>query len=157
MKRRLIPLTIIASVAVLLTTTLAPAWTRDVGLDVWNFPLDEADLREARARQRELVAIQCEKDLRRSTAEQIRAQLIDNQISLLVAAELLNDLYADQPLFVASLCYNYNYDGLTDQVRLAQMAIAAIDSDLMDEPSRRADVIHRLEAELMEMKEYKGN
>ena len=129
---------------------IAPEWSRRAGLDVWNLPFANAQLRAA-AEEREAVFADAERAARRrEAANQTGAKLAAGGIPLTVAADEVAEIFRDDPS--RSLVLEGIYPGApTERHRFARHAIDRAQRFLANDPDRCATVLARLEAEYREM------
>ncbi len=138
--------TLSVMVSVLATVhTLAPDWSRKLGLDVWNFTALLDQKRQSDAEQARLEAA-CEQTARRIEAcGHIVTRLIEGRTTLRQAAEELQPLLATAPGFETNMLLHYQVP--TMRHGAARYAIQRAAQILHFEPTRKAEVLQRLEAE----------
>jgi hypothetical protein len=125
---------------------LAPEWVRGAGLDVWNLPSAEADLRTA-VEERNAVNSAEERRARcREAANQIAAQLAAGAIPLPAAADQIAEMFRGDngPNVAIRAAYP---TAPTDRHRFARHAIDRVKRVLSDEPDRCAAAVAVLECE----------
>ena len=135
---------LVLSVAV--ASAVAPCWTRDAGLDVWNVAALTEECDHERARGQQLTD---ERNLLRSqmeASEGVAARLAEGNLSLADAVRELDEINRDRPGFDESLDYRF-HDLPTRGAKLARCAMARAVARLEGEPSHQAEVQRRLEAE----------
>jgi hypothetical protein len=133
-------------VSVLATVhTLAPDWSRKLGLDVWNFTALLEQKRRSDAEQARLEAA-CEQTARRIEAcGHIVTRLVEGRTTLSQAAEELQPLLATVPGFETNVLLHYQAP--TMRHGAARYAIHRAAQILHLDPTRKAEVLRRLEAE----------
>jgi hypothetical protein len=124
-----------------------PTWARSLGLDVWNAPALQKELRASEGKDRELSE-QSEVVLRRIAAKDtIVADLIAGRTTLARATERFAVLNAGQPEYMEAI--RATFPGETDQEKCARNVIAFA---RMRVPAEQRDALEsRLEAQLHEM------
>jgi hypothetical protein len=129
---------------------IAPDWSRDAGLDVWNLPeLNRAG--RAAAEEQAALDANAERARRRvEAADHVALRLLDGALALPAAANELAVLFREERGTRVAL--ELSHSGVTDLRRLfARHAIDRVARLLADDPSRRADVLARLEGEYRAM------
>ena len=149
----------VALAAVLATSRAATGWVRGVGLDVWNWDAQVAELRAEQLLEGELLAEQAEQASRTAVIDDITARLVDGRLTLAEATGELERVTANHPDLVLGLRCAANHPDLvlglrcafpgatTDRDAHARWAIDRARCALRDDPSRPADATARLEAE----------
>ena len=137
---------IVALAAVLATSRAATGWVRGVGLDVWNWDAQVAELRAEQLLEGELLAEQAEQASRTAVIDDITARLVDGRLTLAEATGELERVTANHPDLVLGLRCAFP-GATTDRDAHARWAIDRARCALRDDPSRPADATARLEAE----------
>jgi hypothetical protein len=131
--------------ALALTSAVAPAWARELGLDVWNYP----ELREnLRVTEQQLHRGEADLALlHRQIAygDRVARRLADGSLSLRDAVEELEPVCRERVGF-ESVC-QYQYRATTFRQGVARYALRRVAVLLAHDPARRAAVTERLEAE----------
>ena len=126
--------------------TIAPDWSRRLGLDVWNASAAEADARSA---DEYATALRVSGDI---AAQQIEASdrvghaLATGQMSLTAAVEVLTQINATRDGFQDSL-RRIHADAESDRERVARYALGKVWWLLVEEPSRQATAVQKLKGE----------
>jgi hypothetical protein len=142
---RLAVLTATAVVAALLTATAAPGWTRAAGLDVWNLPALEREMKAGVAESRRLDEELGCTFRRQGVKEVLVADLVAGRATLAEVAAAFTDLDRSQPWFPDAL--RVDHPGESDRELVARCVLGYAQSRVTD-PASRAEVRRRLEGEL---------
>lgn len=149
------PGTTSATVLIGLTVTfvvahaVAPEWSRQAGLDVWNMPAVQADYRSAVEHEREITSGGDSAASRRRAANQVAAQLLVGSITLERATDEACALFADDPGATGTLLITY-YHVPTERLRFAKHMVERT-SRLFETDEQSATVLNRLESEYCAM------
>lgn len=126
-----------------------PDWAEEIGADDW---FGSASRQELRANQRELARTRASQ-LRVGKRLELKQIIIDDVISgrldLRAAAEQFRALNEIEPEIMTAT--RANFAGANDDEICARQVMGFARSKLMDDPSRRQDVIERLDAELRDL------
>lgn len=124
-----------------------PAWAQSVGLDVWNVPALQAEMRASADASDRLDEKDHEVQQRMAVKESLVAELIAGRTTLAEVTARFTDMNATRPDYVASI--RATFSGTTD---LEKSARNVIDYALARVPvAERAAFAARLEAELQQM------
>ena len=135
------------SAALVLAQAVAPEWSHRAGLDVWNAGAIEADLRAAEGRGDELAIEQEQLRWQIEASELIVSQLIAGEASLADVADEVTQINRSRPGF--NLALRLNYPGAASDRELgARHTLDRVQRRLASDPTHRAEVMARLEAEL---------
>jgi hypothetical protein len=145
---RLAVLTTTAAVAALLTATAAPGWTRAAGLDVWNLPALEREMKAGVAESRRLDEELEHSARRQGVKEALVANLIAGRTTLAEVVADFAELDRCQPWFPEAL--RVGHPGRSDREVTARAVVEYALSRVAD-PAKRAEVRRRLEAELQSL------
>lgn len=128
---------------------VAPEWSRRTGLDVWNLPALDEQLRRATEERDEVLAFEEQSIKRREAAHQITKKLIDG-LPLAVGADELMEVYQnDQGIMITLETLHPHVP--TVRHRFAHFAIDRVKVKLNDDPKQSQVVIARLEAEYKQL------
>jgi hypothetical protein len=133
------------ALALVLTYAVAPAWSRSVGLDVWNYPDARDQLRAANERKAEVTADHEELCRQIDLARHVAGRLADGSLTLREAVGELEGLLAERPGFRTACEVGYAAPSFRHGV--ARYAINHVETLLAGDPTRRAAASARLEAE----------
>jgi hypothetical protein len=124
-----------------------PTWARSLGLDVWNAPALEAELRAGEDMGRRLS--EQDEGVRRRIVvkDAIVGELIAGRVTLARATERFAALNAGQPEYMEAI--RASFPGETDHEKCARNVIAF--ARMRVPPDQRDAVEARLEAQLHEM------
>jgi hypothetical protein len=125
---------------------IAPEWSRSAGLDVWNLPSANAQLRTAAEQEQEVLAFGERCARRREAATQIAARLASGAITLAVATDEIMEVFHEAPEVALVLETSYRTVP-TERQRFALHAIDRVKRHLANEPDRCAVVVANLEKE----------
>jgi hypothetical protein len=135
---------LLASVGVLIAH---PTWAQSLGVDVWNVPALNQEIRGYADNSREIDE-ECEVILHRiAVKESIAADLIAHRITLAEATERFTILNESRPDYM--LAIRSAHPGKTDQEKMARNVISFAQTQAV--PADRPALTQRLEAELQQM------
>lgn len=134
------------SAALLTAHAVAPEWSRDAGLDVWNAPRLEAEHRESKDRRAELEVVHEQLRQRVAIADSLCARLIGGRVRLADAADEVVRLNRDRDGFYCVLRLEHPF-ATTERELAARYLLAKVTDRLADDPSLRTEATRRLEAE----------
>ncbi len=123
---------------------IAPRWTKQVGLDLWNLA---AVCEERRATDEETIEVQAKQERmfhQIALTDNVALRVIDGSLTLAAAVDELEPLFRDQPCFAIAF---ESYQPPTYRHGIAQYIIRKVRHQLEDDPSRCDPVCARLEAE----------
>src|SRR5262249_34210707 len=133
------------ALALALTYTVAPAWTREVGLDVWNYRDAQERLQLAEQRGVEINAAQ-DKLLREfEFCDNVAAQVAEGALTLREAVDEVEEVCRHRPGF--HTVWEDSYGAPTFRHGVARYLMSRVDLLLREEPARRAGRMTRLETE----------
>jgi hypothetical protein len=127
-----------------------PEWARQAGLDVWNLGEAQERLRETNeesARLRDEV-----EQLRESieAAEHLTTRLINGEVTLAHATDLIEPLMLERPGFKSSA--SISHPAPTFRLMVARYLVDHVRRSLQSDPSRLAGLEVQLRAEFESMK-----
>ena len=133
------------AVALGLAHAVAPKWSEQVGLDVWNYSAAQNRVRDAES-QSDSIRVGRDKLLREiEMADHLASQMIDGKLTLAAAVDELEPTLRNRPGFdVVRECH---YKTPTFRHAVARYALTHIGIVLQSDPDRLAAVTPRLEAE----------
>jgi len=125
-----------------------PSWAKSAGVDVWNLPTLEQELREGNKTSRELTIVDSEIQQRIVVKEMKIGELIAGRLSLAEVTDEFLAMNRDQPGYMVSI--RVQYTGRTDREKVARNVIHYVHSRVDDDVEESALLSH-LDAELDEM------
>jgi hypothetical protein len=128
-----------------LTSAVAPAWSRSVGLDVWNYPDARDQLRAAEEQRAETLASQEELFRQIELGDCVARRLADESLTLREAVAELEEPFGRREGF--DVVWRDGYGAPTFRHGVARYAIGRVEVLLAGDPPRRAAARARLEAE----------
>jgi hypothetical protein len=128
---------------------VAPRWSRDVGLDVWNFPAAQEQLQRASEEEAEVLARGEQSARRHAAAAEVVLRLADG-LPLAEATDELMELLGDDTGTLSMLSVAHR-DAPTLRHAFALHAIERFRRAFEDDPARRDAVLPRLEAEYRQL------
>jgi hypothetical protein len=130
--------------------TVAPGWAKRLGLDIWNLPSLRAAVTQVE-RESEEVDAKGERLLQSiEAADHIVARLVDGKLTLSQATDELEPLLRNRPGFDTVCTFYYKVKTLREGT--ARYAIEHASITLEHDPTRKARVLQRLQAEFTTMK-----
>jgi hypothetical protein len=124
-----------------------PTWAQSLGLDVWNVPALQDELRTGEGTDRQLTDQSEEVRRRIAVKDAIITELLDGQITLAEATDRFTALNAGYPEYLLTI--RATQPGDTDREKFARNVIAF--ARLRTAPDQVEAVTSRLEGELQEM------
>jgi hypothetical protein len=124
-----------------------PTWAQSLGLDVWNVPALNAELRESAGTDRQLTDQSDGVRRRIAVKDAIIADLLAERITLAEATERFGELNAGHPEYLMTI--RATYPGETDREKFARNVIAF--ARMRASPDQVEAVTARLEYELQDM------
>jgi hypothetical protein len=124
---------------------VAPVWSRDIGLDVWNYPDAREQLRAAEEQRDEIVASQEELFRQIELGNHVAERLADGSMTLREAVAELEDPFGRREGF--DVVWRDEYGTPTFRHGVARYVIGRVEALLAGDPARWAAVSARLEAE----------
>jgi hypothetical protein len=125
---------------------IAPDWSRRTGLDLWNLPSLNAELRSATDEQEKVWADGERSARRREAANQIAANLAAGATTLAVATDEVLEVFHDEPGIGIVLASLYK-TAPTERDRFARHLIDRVKRVMIGDPGRIAVVVEQLEDE----------
>jgi hypothetical protein len=125
--------------------SIAPRWVKHVGLDVWNFPSLCASTQEAREQTEELRLDQERMDMSIEAGEHVAVRLVAGTMTLAQAIDELEPLLRARPGL--DDIHRIAYQTKSPRQGVARYIVNRATRLLDNDPSRRAAVSARLEAE----------
>lgn len=124
--------------------TIAPEWTHRVGMDVWNLPAMDQQLRQAQEGRDEILELEQKSMQRREAANRVAWKLIDGMPLTQAADELLILFQDDQGVIIT---LESNFPNTPSRRHL--FALHAIDraKRFLKDPQQYQSVVTRLEEE----------
>jgi hypothetical protein len=127
--------------------SIAPRWVKHVGLDMWNLPGLRASTQEAHEKSEELQLEQERLDRSIEAGEHVAVRLIAGTITLAQATDELEPHLRARPGF--DEIHKFAYQTKTLRQGVARYVVNRATWLLDNDPSRRAAVSARLEAEFV--------
>lgn len=128
----------------------AHLWAHTAGLDFWEMDRTVEHLRSEEQRSRD---IQVESDrlyCQMSACDEVAAAFIDDRIAFADAVDRIDEITRNRQGF-AEVLITIHPQACTHRERLARYAFGKVRSILVDDPTRQAEVLERLEAEYRKM------
>jgi|GEM_PF-1672255 len=128
---------------------VAPEWSQRTGLDVWNLPALDEQLRKAIEERDEMLVFEEQSIKRREAANQISKKLIEG-LPLAVGTDEMMEVYQNDHGVMITL--ETMHPRLpTMRHRIARFAIDRVKLRLKDDPKRCQVVTDRLEVEFKQL------
>jgi chorismate mutase len=131
--------------AILLVHFLAPHWVHAAGLDVWEMDETVDAFRREDQRKRDLDDVLDLLNRQIGASDAVALALIEDRISFAAAVAEMDEINRDRPSFEEVLVYIHP-EGRTHRERIARYTIARVRSQIVNDPTRQAEVTARLEA-----------
>jgi hypothetical protein len=122
-----------------------PEWTRDLGLDVWNYSTLNEQVETHRQRESELDKVSERVRKRLELKQLIVDAVIEEQLTLEMASDQFLALNRIPPDNMPA--GRFQFPGASDEEIAARQVIALVKATLNSNPSRGAEVLCRLEAQ----------
>ena len=132
------------ALALALSYTVAPAWTREVGLDVWNYSEARKELQHANELRAELATAEDELHRQFESCDHVAARVANGSLTLREAVDELEDLCRCQSGFDTMREYR---EAPTFRHAVARHVMGRVNVLLAGEPARRVACAARLSAE----------
>jgi hypothetical protein len=124
---------------------VAPRWSEDLGLDVWNYPAAREQAREVAGRGEALAAERARLLRECDFTQHVAARLVSRRSTLRDAVDQLAPLLERRTGFETTWVYTYRTPSFRHGV--ARYAIIQAERALRDDPGAWAELAPRLEAE----------
>jgi hypothetical protein len=132
------------AVVLALTYAVAPAWTREVGLDVWNYSEARKELQRANELRAELATAEDELHSQFEICDHVAARVANDSLTLRQAVDELEELCRRQTGFDTVREYR---EAPTFRHSVARHVMGRVNVLLAGEPAKRAACAVRLGAE----------
>lgn len=133
------------ALTIILAEVIAPEWTHDSGLDLWNLPTAIAQSNDY-SKEAAILAAEEQQLLREiELGGHICRQVVDGSLSFAAAVDELQPILARRTGFMETAEYNFGVRTLRQAV--GRYLISRISRILRDDPKRQAEVEDRLEAD----------
>jgi len=123
---------------------IAPQWAQSAGLDFWQLPGEVDKCESEQERERELEAIQDRLSQQIAASEATATAFIERRITFSTAVDQILEINSDRSGFEEALHANFR-TGKTHRDRVGSYLLAKVESRLADDPTRRAEVLARVQ------------